>query len=197
MTTKRSGNLRRQEILDEAQRLFNRQGFRETNLDDVAAKLGIKRQAIYYYFKSKEDVLWELVELASNTLTASAAEIFDADLDPVEKIRALIDNHVRQLLSDPEIFRLDVLQRGKLSSDRHEAIDEAQRVYVRKWAEIVAQGQSAGVFVKASPVVQTLLLVGMGNWTLDWYRPNSGPSVDEIASETVRIAMAGLRTTPA
>src|SRR5205085_12019969 len=108
MTKRSAGQLRRQQILDEAQQLFNRQGFRETNLDDVAVRLGIKRQAIYYYFKSKEDVLWELVELASSTLTASAAAIFEADLDPEAKLASLVDNHVRQLLSDPEIFRLDV-----------------------------------------------------------------------------------------
>jgi len=151
MTQRRTGQLRRQQILDEAQQLFNRQGYRETNLDDVAVKLGFKRQAIYYYFKSKEDVLWELVERASSTLTASAAAIFEADLDAESKLSALIDNHVRQLLSDPEIFRLDVLQRDKLSPERHEVVRDAQRVYVRRWTEIIAEGQKEGLFVKASP----------------------------------------------
>jgi AcrR family transcriptional regulator len=194
MTHTTAGYHRRAEILSEAQELFNRQGYRETNLDDVAIRLGIKRQAIYYYFKSKEDLLWELVERASNTLTASAAEIFATDLPPETKLAALIDNHVRQLLGDPEIFRLDVLQRDKLSPDRHESVREAQRTYTRKIAAIIEEGQQAGVFVEAKPYVQTLLIIGMGNWTLDWYRPNAGPSIDEIAAETVRMAMAGLRT---
>jgi AcrR family transcriptional regulator len=188
-----AGQLRRRQILEEAQELFNRQGFRETNLDDVAVRLGIKRQAIYYYFKSKEDVLWELVELASSTLTASAAAIFEADLDPDAKMASLVENHVRQLLSEPEIFRLDVLQRDKLSAERHEAVRKAQRVYVRKWAAVIAEGQKAGIFVKGSPHLQTLLVIGMGNWILDWYRPDAGPSIDEIATEVVRMAMAGLR----
>ncbi|MFF1819776.1 TetR/AcrR family transcriptional regulator [Kribbella sp. NPDC058245] len=187
-----AGSERRVQILNEAQRLFNQQGFRETNLDDVAVRLGVKRQAIYYYFKSKEDILWELVERASTTLAESAESIFTADLPPERKIEALVDNHVRQLLGDIEIFRLDVLQRDKLSTDRHESVRKSQHEYVRRIAEIITEGQETGRFVAAAPYVQTLLIIGMCNWTLDWYRPESSTTVDDVAAEAVRMVMAGL-----
>jgi AcrR family transcriptional regulator len=187
---------RRAQILAEAQRLFNQQGFRETNLEDVAVVLGIKRQAIYYYFKSKEDLLWELVERANTALHQSAEAIFEADLGPADKLTALIDNHVRQLLGDMEIFRLDVLQRDKLSADRHETVRGWQHEYVRRIAAIIAEGQEAGVFVKSPPLVQTLLIIGMCNWTLDWYRPDSRVKLDVVVAEAVRLSMSGLHATP-
>jgi AcrR family transcriptional regulator len=188
---------RRAQILVEAQRLFNQQGYRETNLEDVAVVLGIKRQAIYYYFRSKEDLLWELVERANTTLHQSAEAIFEAGLGPSAKLAALIDNHVRQLLGDIAIFRLDVLQRDKLSADRHETVRGWQHEYVRRIAAIIAEGQEDGVFVKAPPLVQTLLIIGMCNWTLDWYRPDSSVSIDDVVTETVRLSMSGLHTAPA
>jgi AcrR family transcriptional regulator len=41
---------RREQILQAAQKLFVDQGFRETNLNDVATQLGLRRQAVYHYF---------------------------------------------------------------------------------------------------------------------------------------------------
>jgi TetR/AcrR family transcriptional regulator, cholesterol catabolism regulator len=187
-----AGSERHAQILNQAQRLFNQQGFRETNLDDVAACLGIRRQAIYHYFRSKEDILWELVERASTSLAGSAESIFTAELPPDRKLAALVDNHVRQLLGDIEIFRLDVLQRDKLSPDRHESVRKSQREYVRRIAGTIKDGQESGLFVGAPPYVQTLLIIGMCNWALDWYRPEPATTVDDVATETVRLVMAGV-----
>jgi TetR/AcrR family transcriptional regulator, cholesterol catabolism regulator len=186
---------RRAQILNEAQRLFNKQGYRETNLEDVAAVLGIKRQAIYYYFKSKEDVLWELVERASDQLTVSARGIFDSDLAPVEKLTAVLENHVHQLLGDVEIFRLDILQRDKLSPDRHDSLRQVQRDYQQRVTEIISDGQRAGLFVDGRARLQAQLLLGMCNWALDWFDEDSAGTsltVDEVASGAVRMALSGL-----
>ena len=63
---------RREQILQAAQKLFADQGFRETNLNDVATQLGFRRQAVYHYFRSKEEILYELIDRAGQAVSAAA-----------------------------------------------------------------------------------------------------------------------------
>jgi AcrR family transcriptional regulator len=63
---------RREQILQAAQKLFAENGFRETNLNDVAIQLGFRRQAVYHYFRSKEDILYELIDRAGQSIATSA-----------------------------------------------------------------------------------------------------------------------------
>jgi AcrR family transcriptional regulator len=63
---------RREQILRAAQKLFADKGFRETNLNDVAVQLGFRRQAVYHYFPSKEDILYELIDRAGHRNVGAA-----------------------------------------------------------------------------------------------------------------------------
>src|SRR5713101_4005326 len=77
---------RREQILQAAQKLFAQQGFRETNLNDVATQLGFRRQAVYHYFASKEEILYELIDRAGEAVEASAQPTFDADQPAADKL---------------------------------------------------------------------------------------------------------------
>ncbi|HXO53816.1 MAG TPA: TetR/AcrR family transcriptional regulator, partial [Mycobacterium sp.] len=77
---------RREQILQTAQKLFADKGFRETNLEDVAIQLGFRRQAVYHYFPSKEDILYELIDRAGQSIATSAQPTLDADIPPAEKL---------------------------------------------------------------------------------------------------------------
>src|ERR1700704_118317 len=81
---------RREEILQAAQKLFAQQGFRETNLNDVAAQLGFRRQAVYHYFASKEEILYELIDRAGQAIATSAQPTLDSDLPPAAKLAGAV-----------------------------------------------------------------------------------------------------------
>lgn len=55
------GNDPRTRIHDAALALFERQGIKSTNMDDVASALGVSRPTVYYYFASKDDLILEVV----------------------------------------------------------------------------------------------------------------------------------------
>ena len=52
---------REDELLQNAIRLFSRGGFQQTSLQEIASELGITRPLFYYYFESKEDLLWRII----------------------------------------------------------------------------------------------------------------------------------------
>jgi AcrR family transcriptional regulator len=53
--------IRINEILDTAEPLFYAYGYRETAISDIAQKMGVAQGTLYYYFKSKEEILEALI----------------------------------------------------------------------------------------------------------------------------------------
>jgi AcrR family transcriptional regulator len=183
---------RREQILQAAQKLFADQGFRETNLNDVATQLGFRRQAVYHYFRSKEDILYELIDRAGKAVAASAQATLDADLPAADKLAAVVRNHVRQLLTNVDIFRIQFTELSKLSGGRADMLRRDIAAYVRRIAKVIEVGQKDGTFVDVPPMQQALLILGMCNGTTEWYGvTRSRRSIDEVADYAARMALGG------
>jgi AcrR family transcriptional regulator len=182
---------RREQILQAAQELFAQQGYRETNLNDVATRLGFRRQAVYHYFPSKDEILYELIARAGTAVEASAQPTIDGDLPPAEKLAEVVRNHVRELLTNVDVFRIQFSELAKLTSDRADALRHQILGYVNRIAKIIEAGQAEGTFVDIPPMTQALLILAMCNGTTGWYSTQTELSVDETAEYVARMALSG------
>jgi AcrR family transcriptional regulator len=183
---------RREQILQAAQKLFADQGFRETNLNDVATQLGFRRQAVYHYFRSKEEILYELIDRAGKAVEASAQPTLDSDLPPAEKLAEVVRNHVRQLLTNADIFRIQFSELAKLSGDRADVLKRDISGYVHRVAKVIEAGQKDGTFVDIPSRIQALLILSMCNVTTEWYSGSrSRRTIDEIADYAAQMALSG------
>jgi len=184
---------RREQILRAAQKLFADQGFRETNLNDVANQLGFRRQAVYHYFRSKEEILYELIHRAGHAVETSAQPTLDADLPPAEKLAEVVRNHVRQLLTNVDIFRIQFSELSKLSGERADGLRREMLAYARRIANVIEAGQSDGTFVAFPSLTQALLILGMCSGTTEWYSAaQSRLSIDELADYAAQLALSGV-----
>src|SRR5438270_13958248 len=88
----------RRTVLEAAAKLLAQRGFGGTNLQDIADSLGISRPALYYYFKSKDDILASLVEEVTVFSVHQATELASkADFNPSETLRQMVFNHAKWL----------------------------------------------------------------------------------------------------
>jgi TetR/AcrR family transcriptional regulator, cholesterol catabolism regulator len=184
---------RREQILQTAQKLFAERGFRETNLNDVATQLGFRRQAVYHYFRTKDEILYELIDRAGQAIATSAQPTLDADMPPADKLAEVVRNHVRQLLRNIDIFRIQFSELFKLHGDRADGLRRDMSAYIRSIANVIKEGQKDGVFVDLPPTTQVLLILGMCNGTVEWYadaRPRL--TVDQVAEYAARLALSGV-----
>ena len=55
-------NQKRKKILDKAWELFKKNGYEETKVEDITSELGISKGSFYTYFKTKDEVLYEILE---------------------------------------------------------------------------------------------------------------------------------------
>jgi AcrR family transcriptional regulator len=188
---------RREQILRTAQKLFAINGFRETNLNDVAVELGFRRQAVYHYFASKDEILYELIDRAGQAIATSAQPTLEADIPPEEALAELVRNHVRQLLTNIDIFRIQFSELFKLTSDRAEMLRREMIAYARRIADVIASGQETGRFIDVPPMTQALLILGMCDGTTEWYgHARTSRNIEQIAEYAARMALSGVLGAP-
>jgi TetR/AcrR family transcriptional regulator, cholesterol catabolism regulator len=186
------GEIRREQILDVSEEFFAERGFDDTNLDLVANRLGLKRQAIYYYFRSKDDILIELVERAGGALHSAVMPTFASDLDPPEKLARVLVNHVEHVLGNAVAFRVQFSEVRRMAPESIAKVRKDEQVYVKHVAGVIESGQRSGDFAAGPPVPMALMILGMCNATLEWYQPGRRMSVADVASLAVSTVMNGL-----
>ena len=71
----KEAEIRREEILDAAEKLFAAKGFDNTSTGDILDAVGIARGTLYYHFKSKEDILDGVIQRITDRLIKDAGEI--------------------------------------------------------------------------------------------------------------------------
>ena len=165
-TRSTKGAATRDQILNAAARLIHVQGYQSTSLDDVLRESGVGKGNFYYYFKSKEDLGYAIIDRITQAFVErSLGPAFaDTDADPVTQIHAFLDR-----VLDAQRLRKCVggCVMGNLASelsDVHEGFRQRLAGIFDLWrvhlAEAVSRGQARGRLradVDASRVAQFLV----------------------------------------
>ena len=156
--------IRRNEILDTAQKFFFQKGFNQTSIQDIIDELGIAKGTFYHYFASKIDLLDKLTDRATSEIYASIKPIVDSDLDAIEKFNTTFKTASTLKMANIDIFVLIV---RVLFNDENTIIREKMyRNSVKKttplYAKIIRQGVNQGIFHVESPddVAEIMIQIG-------------------------------------
>jgi AcrR family transcriptional regulator len=186
---------RREDILKKATELFDRQGYANTSLDDIARAVGIAREGIYYYFKNRAEILLNIIEPRSLALIHGLRKIVGAsDRSFPEKLHDAVRNHLEQ-------FDLHCLEMTVSLRDGH--LEEARAVravmariwkeYEALWTRLIAEGQRAGEFrAMGDPKMLAFGILGMCNWLARWYDPKKGVPISELVESYFTMVSRGL-----
>jgi AcrR family transcriptional regulator len=190
----KKSELRRQAILAHALALFDRQGFANTSLDDIARETGVKREAIYYYFKNRAEILLCIIQPQSEALLLGLKEVVDSDADAPDKLYQAIRNHVQRF--DRHCLEMTISLRDIYLDDAKEVrskMDRTWRSYESMWTRLVAEGQASGQFAAyGAPKMVAFAILGMCNWLARWYDPRKSVSVDELVETYFEMLAHGL-----
>lgn len=88
---------KRKKILIKTAGIFRRKSFQKTTINDIASVMKINKAMIYYYFPSKESLLYEIVSNAADNLIEEARAIANTDSPPLEKVKALVKLHIKSV----------------------------------------------------------------------------------------------------
>jgi AcrR family transcriptional regulator len=188
----RRSDAKRAEILRRAAQVFREKGFHGAGMREIAKGLGMAPGALYYYFESKEDLLYACQILSLRRLLKSAREIAASDDPPAGKLRGLVRAHLGHILDElggsfahiefhalPEPLLSDVVSK--------------RDAYERLVRKVLREGIAAGSFRSVDVKLTTLSLLGALNWTVVWWRPEGHRDLEAVADQMAATFLEGLK----
>jgi len=188
---RRARDRKREAVLRMAVRMFLDSGYHRTSLAEVAAALNITKPALYNYFGSKEEILFECCRLGQEMYEARIAAIRGRNGTGLEKLRALIRAYVQVITQDFGrcLVRLDDRE---LAADARTDFRRAKRRIDAAFRMEIARGIADGSIRPCDPKMATFVITGALNGIGAWYSPEGAQSVEEIADSFVERLVDGL-----
>lgn len=180
-------------ILRAAVKLFAEKGFDATTVQEVVAAAEVTKGALYHYFDSKDDLLYEIYHSLIGVQTADLDDIVARDLGAKETVRAIMVNLVVSTAARIDETAVFVREMHKLDSERMAAFRADRRRYQRTFRDVIAKAQAAGEFSALVPAdTAVLIALGVVNQLPTWYRPDGPKSPEQLGAEIADFVLAAL-----
>ena len=161
---------KRERLLDIAAELFLAKGYDAATMQELADLSGLHKSSLYYYFKSKEDLL---KQLTSDSQSKSVKMLDRARLENEDgdALIVAISLAIEQTLTD--VARVSLVLRQKPGSDIGDEVIARRRDYDIKVTALINEAQKHGKVRDDIPAaLLARLILGMVSWLVEWYRPD-------------------------
>jgi AcrR family transcriptional regulator len=179
-------------LLDVAVAAFNERGYDATSMDELAARLGITKSAIYHHVSSKVELLRLALDRALDALFAVTEEPGAISGRAIDRLEHVVRGSVGVLTQELPYVTLLLRVRGNSEVERQAL--ERRRRFDRIVTDLVRAAEDEGdVRPDVDPAVTSRLLFGTVNSLTEWYRPDGGLSADDLADALIATTFQGLR----
>ena len=154
---------------------------------------GILPGSLHYRYRSKDDILVDMMRLAIERTIYRIVEATSAIQDPLKKMQSALQTHVDILMSgDDMVYVLLFEWRSVHGVAREQIIAERDR-YERYWQTILDDLQSYGC-IRNDVDADLLRLIGLGaiNWAATWYKENGKYNLEQIADAIWQMMTRGI-----
>jgi AcrR family transcriptional regulator len=180
-------------LLDVAVTVFNERGYEATSMDELAARLGVTKSAIYHHVPSKVELLRLALDRALDGLFAVLDEPGATTGPAIDRLEHVVRGSVRVLTSQLPFVTLLLRVRG--NSPVETAALRRRREFDRVVTDLVRAAEAEGdVRPDVDPAVTSRLLFGTVNSLTEWYRPGRGLDAEALSDALVTTTFSGLRT---
>ncbi len=182
---------KRQAVLSTAAQLFNERGFHATSLDDIAARLGVSKPTLYYYVKSKDQILLECVRQGLE-MTLEGIEVSrQAGGTALDQLEACMRVYARIVTMD---FGMCLIRVGdeQLPPESRKALRRMKAQIDLAFRRLVEAGVQQGLLAPCDPKMTAFMIGGALSWIGKWYDSGGAYSPDEISEQAVRTLLQGV-----
>jgi len=188
----RDSEAKQQLILRVSSQVFAEQGFEATSVRDISRAAGVSLSGIYYYFESKQHLLY-LIQSATFTFVLESLKArLTGITEPAERLRLLVLNHIEYFLTHPNEMKVLSHEEDALVDPYREKVQAIKRRYYAMAREIFEALTAEGVAPGVNPRIAVLSLFGMMNWPYKWHKPRVDPDAQELTAAIVGIFLHGV-----
>ena len=182
---------KRQAVLSTAAQLFNERGFAATSLDDIAARLGVSKPTLYYYVKSKDEILLSCVRQGLHMTLEGIEASRLAGGNALDQLRACMAVYAR-IVTQP--FGMCLIRVGdeQVPPDSRKELRRMKSAIDQEFRRLVAQGVKEGVLAPCDPKMSAFMIAGALSWIGRWYQPDGAYDVETIVSQSTDLLLSGV-----
>jgi AcrR family transcriptional regulator len=178
-------------VLKTSAAVFADKGYHSTSMRDISRATKMSLSGLYYYFKSKEELLFLIQDYCFSTVIDDCRRLLEGIDDPIRRLKLLIENHLNYFVQNMNEMKVLSHEADSISGDLFKKVNTKKRQYVNLVMslldEIARENRVNGVDVR----VATFSLFGMMNWIYNWYDPRKDVDVTGLSNNITRLFLSG------
>lgn len=173
----------KERIIKAALTLWDKKGYLGTSIQDIVDAAELTKGSFYYYFDSKDDLLYLIHDQFVEFTLSKAMEIMtDANLSNREKMRMMIHSSWESMDNYKEHITIINQEMKYINSEKFKAIKEKRDRLMNCFITILKDGTDSGEFKNDIKIeIAALSINGMISWAYQWYKKGGSLSSYEIA----------------
>jgi len=189
---------RHRAVLETAARLICEKGYEAASVQDIADACGLTKAGLYYYIRSKEDLLLEIQNYGMDVFEERVLLPVLTIADPVERLKTCMEKNIH-LVTEGWSKEVTIIlhEHGTLTGAARAQINARKKRYVHFLESSFEEAMREGRIRRVEPRVAAFSFLGMVLWIYKWFRPEGKLKSDQIAREMQDLFFGGLETAKA
>jgi len=185
-------NAKRRAVIRSAAAAFRRRGYHNASMTEIAKSLGLTKAALYYYVKSKEEILFEAHIMVYDKMDELVKSVRGQGETGLEKLQILYGEFAQMLTRDGLALLTDI---DSLNGENQQTVLKRRGRIERAVTRLVEKGMADGSIKKADAKVTVFFLMGALNWLNVWFESGGRLSGENIAQQFVAQMSVGVANT--
>jgi len=175
--------------------LFDKAGYHNTTVEDIARAVGLRKATLYHYFKSKDEILHSIHDEFITLLIDRHEARVSVPMSARQRLLEIIADILELMETHRGHVRVFFEHHRELGEEEREAIRDKRDTYETYVSQEIARGIEDGELRPVDVRLATFALFGMCNWAYQWYRADGPLRTREIAYVFWEILLRGLAAT--
>jgi AcrR family transcriptional regulator len=190
--TSRNYDEKLQRILKISAKIFAEKGFHRTSVRDISRATKMSLAGLYYYFTTKEELLYLIQERCFVTLLQRWESVATLDTEVRTRIRVFAQNHLSFFCHNMHEMKVMAHEDESLTGEFQVKILVLKRRYVKVIMDLIRELQDQEGGKRVDLRVATFSLFGMMNWIYTWYQPKRDLPLPQLMEQMLRIYFFGV-----
>lgn len=182
----------RDDILEAAAQVFRQKGFHGASMANIAEAVNLQKASLYHHVSSKQEILFEILDRALELLLERISPIARLDLPADERLCRMICEYLQILAENTDLSAVLLFEHRSLEGRQHARHVPNRDKFEALWREVLQDGVRARQFECDDIPLTARAILGIMNWTITWYRPNGGLTIQQIADHYSSLLLNGL-----
>jgi AcrR family transcriptional regulator len=181
-------------ITEQSIRLFEKKGFSETSIQDIVDSIGVTKGTFYYYFSSKEELLMNIhLSYIDEMISKQEQIVKDSSKSCKNKLFDIVNMLISDIKKQGPSAKVYFREMRNLNEERQAQILPKRDQFRLNIERIITEGMDIGEFRNElnAPIV-TFGILGMTNWSYQWFNPNGETSDLEVSEIFVEMILKGI-----